>query len=263
MHTGLRNTGLLVIGALGAALLVAGCATVPAGNPATGYAIHGFVGKTAQTAAPGATVLLLDGATGQPLASTEANFLGKYSFAGLQPGHYWINVQDRSREVVLTAENQRLDLNLSAEDGALDYTAAGAQELAQALSGAQPGPAGTAAAPGPNDPELAKKLAGVWWGYSGSTETKIALCEGGRFRDFSESGFSGSSTDGGGNQTMNWGSASQGGGEGAWSIQGTADSGTISVRYDSGRTRTIQYRSCGDNGCLLFDGRKLCRSEGC
>ena len=125
------------------------------------------------------------------------------------------------------------------------------------------GPTGQASPPGPNDPELAKKLAGVWWGYSGSTETKIALCENGRFEDFSESSYSGSPSDSGGNETMNWGTAGQQGGSGAWCIQGTADSGTISVRYDNGKTRTIQYRSCGDQGCRLFDGRKLCWSKGC
>jgi len=40
---------------------VGGCASVPAGNPASGYAIHGFVGETSDSAAAGATVLLFDG----------------------------------------------------------------------------------------------------------------------------------------------------------------------------------------------------------
>ena len=241
-------------------LLIAGCATVPAGDPQSGYSIHGYVGQSAQTAAPGASVLLFDGATDQPLASVEANFMGNYKFTGLQPGHYKVKVEGKTREVILTAENKRLDINLSSEDGSMNYAEGATEELTKAVVGAA---SGTAAPPGPNDPELAKKMAGVWWGYSGSTETRIALCEDGRFQDFSESSYSGSSYDSGGNQTMAWGSASQGGGNGSWSIQGTEDSGTISVGYDNGKTRTIQYRSCGDQGCLLFDGTKLCWSKGC
>lgn len=241
-------------------LLLAGCATVPAGSPETGYSIHGFVGKGPQTAAPGATVLLIDGPTGQPLASKEANFLGKYAFSGLQPGHYQIKVDDKVRDVVLAAEDKRLDINLASDDGSMNYAEGAAEELAKSIAGAA---SGQAAPPGPNDPELAKKMAGVWWGYSGSTETKIALCANGRFEDFSESSYSGSSTDAGGNETMNWGNANQAGGSGAWTIQGTAESGTISVNYDSGKTRTIQYRGAGEDGCRYFDGRKLCWSKGC
>jgi hypothetical protein len=240
-----------------AAIFFAGCASVPAGDPQSGYAIHGYVGQTTDTAAPGATVLLLDGPTDKALASTQANFMGNYKFTGLQPGHYKVKVNDKIREVVLAAENLRLDINLSAADGSMNYAEGAVEELTRAVAGAAGAP------PGPNDPELASQIAGVWWGYHGSTETKIGLCEGGRFSDYSESSYSGRGFDSGGNETMAWGSASQGGGQGSWSIQGDADSGTISVRYDNGNTRTIEYRSCGEPGCLLFDGAKLCRSEGC
>ncbi len=258
MSIQLRPT-ILLAGAAGlvlAAALLAGCATVPEGSPETGYSIHGFVGQTTDSAAPGATVLLLDGDTDRPLASKEANLMGQYVFSGLKPGYYKVKVQDKTREVILGSENKRLDINLSSADGSMNYAEGAVEEMTAAVTG-------KAVATGPNDPQLAKEISGIWWGYSGSTETKIALCEGGRFQDFSESSYSGVSSDAGGNETMNWGSASQGGGQGAWTIQGNKDSGTIHVQYDDGTSRDIQYQSCGDPGCLLFDGRKLCYTEGC
>lgn len=242
------------------AFLLAGCATVPPGDSQSGYSIHGYVGKSAQTAAPGASVLLFAGATDQPVASVEANFMGNYKFTGLQPGHYKVKVEGKIREVILAAENKRLDINLSSDDGSMNYAEGAVEDVTKAVAGAA---SGQAAPLGPNDPELAKNIAGVWWGYSGSTETKISLCEGGRFTDYSESGYSGTSSDAGGNQTMAWGTANQGGGQGSWTVQGNKESGTISVRYDNGKTRTITYRGCGDKGCLLFDGTKLCWSKGC
>ena len=68
--------------------------------------------------------------------------------------------------------------------------------------------------------------------------------------------------DGGGNETMAWGSASQGGGTGTWVIQGNGQQGTIYVRYSNGSKMTLNYQQCGELGCLLFNGNKLCRSSG-
>jgi hypothetical protein len=240
------------------ALLLCSCASVPAGSPETGYAVHGFVGKNSQTAAPGETVLLLDGGTGTALATDQTDFFGKFSFAGLQPGHYQIKVGEIVQDVVVTAENVRRDIDLSSPTGSMNYADAGLKELEQQLTAAA---TGKAAASGPNDEALAGQIAGTWWGYSGSTETKIGLCPDGTYADFSESGYSGRMFDSGGNQTGAWGSASQSGGRGVWTIQGTTESGTISVNYDGGGSATIQYQQCGEPGCLLFDGRKLCRSS--
>ncbi len=116
-------------------------------------------------------------------------------------------------------------------------------------------------APGPNDPQLQRQMAGLWWGYSGSTERSIGLCGDGTYFDSQESSYSGTSTNQYGDQTMAWGSASQGGGQGRWSISGSPQSGTIQVRYGNGKTATIQYRSMSDPGCLSFDGNTLCRKS--
>ncbi len=240
------------------AILLTSCATVPAGSPESGYSIHGFVGKDSQTAASGATVLLVNGTNGQALATKNANFMGKFAFSGLMPGHYQLKVGEIVQDVVLADENVRRDIDLSNPTGAMNYAAAGMKELTDQMTSSA---SGKAAPAGPNDAELASQIAGTWWGYSGSTETKIGLCPGGGYADYSESGYSGTMHDAGGHQTGAWGSASQGGGQGSWVIQGTFESGTISVRYNDGGTRSMEYSQCGEEGCLMIDGRKLCRTS--
>ena len=117
------------------------------------------------------------------------------------------------------------------------------------------------AAPGPNDPNLQRQIAGTWWGYSGSTERRIGLCANGTYQDYSESGYSGQSHDSLGSETMAWGAASQGGGQGSWSISGSTESGTISIRYSDGSTANMKYQQINDPGCLSFDGNTLCRKS--
>jgi len=111
--------------------------------------------------------------------------------------------------------------------------------------------------------ELARQIAGIWWGYSGSTERKIGLCPGGAYQDYTESSYSGSSSDSLGNQSMAWGAAGQSGGTGTWNIQGDYQQGLIYVRYNNGNQNTIRYQQCGETGCLLFNGNKLCRAGRC
>ena len=123
--------------------------------------------------------------------------------------------------------------------------------------------AGRSPSAGVDSSKLASEISGIWWGYSGSTERKIGLCPNGRYQDYSESSYSGSSKDSLGNPSTSWGSASQRGGSGSWAIKGNYQEGIISVRYSNGNTATIQYRQCGEPGCLLFNGHKLCRSERC
>lgn len=111
--------------------------------------------------------------------------------------------------------------------------------------------------------ELARQIAGIWWGYAGSTERKIGLCPGGAYQDYSESSYSGGSSDSLGNQSMAWGAAGQSGGVGTWNIQGDYQQGLILVQYNNGSQITIRYQQCGETGCLLFNGNKLCRAGRC
>jgi len=139
------------------------------------------------------------------------------------------------------------------------------KELSQIAAILSPGAAGDgsgAAGPaGPNDPNLQRQIAGTWWGYSGSTERRIGLCPDGSYKDYRESGYSGRSSNQYGTQTGAWGTASQSGGSGSWTISGSAESGTIHVRYANGRSAAIKYRQAKDRGCLIFDGNTLCRTS--
>jgi hypothetical protein len=226
-----------------------------------GYAIKGFIGKSSTQAASNTTVELLDGKTGEVIDGMTTNFFGKYSFSGLQPGVYILQVGDIQKKVYLKEKNVRMDIDLSAKDGTMDYVTPLIKEHLKPL------PSGSEASSGQgnnksNDTTLASQIAGTWWGYSGSTERKIGLCADGSYMDYTESSYSGSSYDSGGSETMSWGSASQGGGAGSWVIQGDTQSGTIYVTYNNGSQMTLNYQQCGESGCLLFNGNKLCRSSG-
>ncbi len=112
-----------------------------------------------------------------------------------------------------------------------------------------------------NNAVLAQQIAGTWWGYSGATETKIGLCPGGRYLEFSESGYSGHSYDSAGAETMAWGTAGQGGRSGRWTIQGDTQRGVIAVQGADGSTFTLRYRQIGEPGCLDINGSRLCRTS--
>lgn len=100
----------------------------------------------------------------------------------------------------------------------------------------------------PNDPQLMQYFSGQWYGFSGGgygssggTERRLTLCSDGTYRMNSESGYSGSG----------WGTASQGGNDGKWTIQGNRNQGKISMNGT-----TYDYSSCG-NGCVVINGVKM------
>ena len=226
-----------------------------------GYAIKGFVGQTPTQAAPNTTVELLDGNTGKVVDGVTTNFFGKYKFSGLSSGVYIIQVGAFQKKVYVKQKDVRMDIDLSSPSGAMDYAGHFIKEQQKASASGNSNSSG-AANDKPNNAELASQIAGTWWGYQGSTERKIGLCKNGSYRDSTESGYSGRSFDSGGNETIAWGSANQGGGAGTWTIQGNGQEGTIYVRYNNGNQMTLKYQQCGELGCLLFNGNKLCRSSG-
>jgi hypothetical protein len=237
------------------------CVTVPPGNPTDGYTIHGYIGETAQMPSAGTSVLLINGEDGQVIAIDQSDLFGKYTFPNVKPGHYQLKVNSLVMDFMVTSENLRLDVNLSNAAGTMDYAAEGKKELIeQAAAAAASAASGRPAPVGPNDPQLASQIAGIWWGYSGSTESKMALCPDGSFSDFSESSYSGTMSDGGGNQTGAWGNANQSGSQGTWTVQGNMSAGTIMVSYNSGNSNTIRYEA-SDDGCMWFDGTKLCQQS--
>ncbi|MGE5327607.1 MAG: carboxypeptidase-like regulatory domain-containing protein [Deltaproteobacteria bacterium] len=219
------------------------------------FNVAGFVGTSSTAAAPGRNVVLLDKETKKPVDSVSTNFLGRYKFKEVKPGTYIVKCEKVEREVTVVSKDIRMDIDLSAEGGAMDYGKAGKEELAAAASGAV---SGQAAPPGPSDPELQRTMAGEYYSYSGSTERKLMLCSNGAFFDSRESSYSGSFGTGQGG----WGQASASGGSGSYSIQGSEQQGTIHFSYKSGKRLVSQYRSTGERGCYSFDGQTFCYSGG-
>jgi len=215
--------------------------------------ISGFVGHSSMQVAPNMTVKLIKGDSGHIVDIDETNFFGKYSFADVSPGYYKLQVGNITRELMIksSGEDKRIDIDLSAASGAMDYG-----KEAKAMDNQARGAA--SAKPVNNNQTLANQIAGVWWGYAGSTERRIGLCPGGAYRDYTESSYSGGSYS---NQGVSWGSASQHGGQGSWSIQGDTQSGVISVRYNNGDTASLNYRQINDPGCLDVNGNILCRTS--
>lgn len=238
------------------------------GKPESRFTISGFVGQSPDLPAIGENVVLLNATTKKTVMTDRTNIFAKYSFAGLKEGTYIVKVGKIKKEVAIKGDDVRLDIDLSAPGGTMDYTGIQVnkevpKQAANQSEPKKPQKKVSTSGVGVNRSELASQIAGIWWGYSGSTERKIGLCPGGAYRDYSESSYSGNSSDALGNQDMSWGAASQKGGQGTWTIQGDYQRGNIYVRYNNGSTATIHYEQCGDTGCLLFNGTKLCRSGKC
>jgi len=236
---------------------------VPPGSPETGYTIHGFVGKSHVEAAPMMQVVLQDGKSGDTVNAQTTNFAGRYMFSGLQPGPYRLVAGGVQRDVILGQENIRLDLDLSAKDGVMDYTKTMKAEMKKGSKKGKKGKKGKAG----GDPNLVQNFAGKYWGYSGvsggGTERNWAFCPNGSYFEKSESSYSGSESDQYGNETMNWGSVGGNSGDGTWSINGTSQSGTITIEHSNGNTYEVQYQAIDNQGCYKFDGTQLCRTGPC
>jgi hypothetical protein len=255
------------VAAIAAVLLLPACMMTggpPPGNAEKGYNIWGFVGESSTEAASNTAVVLLDDATGETVSAVKTNIWGKYAFTRLKPGVYRLNTGKIEMRVEIADEDHRVDIDLSSPDGKMDYVAGsvpGAGEEKEAEVG-KPRADPQAAQPVAGS-DLAQQLQGVYWGYSGSTETKIGLCPGGRYHDYSESNYSGQFTDGMGNQTGAWGAAGQNQGAGNWTVNGNLRGGTITVVYSDGNQSEIEYRAGAEAGCYYFGNRQLCRTGAC
>ncbi len=250
---------LLLAGAL------AGCAMVPVsvrGNPDAGWGIVGYVGKSSMSAAPNQTVVLKKAEGGAALATTTTDIMGKYEFLGLRPGSYVLVVGPVKRGVKLSRADLRVDIDLSKPTGEMDYLAGaleGGSSTGASSAGGGSGGGASAPAPGPNDEDLMRWIAGHYFGFSGAgvatggTERNLVLCAGGRFHFSTESGYSG-----GAGTAEAWGTASQSGHSGRWSIQGTRRSGRIHLGYSNGEQETLSYEAGPEEGCFSFNGATMC-----
>ncbi len=240
---------------LWAGLLAGVLMAAPAFGAKDTFNISGFVGRSSSEPASKVVVKLLD-ESGKVLDMAQTGFFGRYKFEKLKPGLYILQVGEMKLEALLKNKDVRMDIDLSSKDGQMRY--AKAEDVAAALSGAAAGGA-AGPAPGPNDPQLMQTMAGSYWSYEGSTETKLMLCPNGSFFDSSESSYSGRSSDSLGNQTMAWGTAGQSGSRGKWSVQGGQRQGTIQLVYQNGKTATVQFRAI-DQQCYQFSSKTLCRT---
>ena len=86
--------------------------------------ITGFVGYSSMQVAPNMTVKLIKGDSGQVADIDETNFFGKYTFEGVSPGYYKLQAGDVVRELMIKGKDdeKRIDIDLSAKGGAMDYS---------------------------------------------------------------------------------------------------------------------------------------------
>jgi len=278
-------------------LIVTACVTMPftPDNSANGYKIEGFIAKSAQEAASGERVALVNADTGQTLDQVSSNAFGKYSFSQLPPGQYQVRVGQITRDVMLHNRNIRLDLDLSAPDGKMDYMkdamtklsnmfAPKSQQNSQTPSTGSAGaiePGGTTVPvtrdasgwPPPyqrptgsvtwedSSPEkLLYKFAGRWDFVSSNRLHNIYLKPDGSFEDSYEAGYSGQFVDQGGFQTGNWGTAGNEQASGRWTIQGTLRQGTITLIHGNGKRTDYRYQvHCSGSECFgseyFFNGK--------
>ncbi|MBT3204561.1 MAG: carboxypeptidase regulatory-like domain-containing protein [Gammaproteobacteria bacterium] len=225
----------------------------------TGLKIHGFVGQNTTMPASGATVKLIQGSTGQVVDIVQTNFFGKYKFKSLNSGYYKIISGEITREVMLKKKDIRLDIDLSAKGGSMNYAKDGMKDLMDAISGK--GTARNATTSGPNDPNLQKYMAGSYFSFSGGgygshggSSNSLTLCPDGRFSRSSESGYSGNTSGGGA-----WGTANQGGNRGKWTISGNKMNGKITLFNSDGSKNSFKFQDCSQesSGCFYFDGIKF------
>jgi hypothetical protein len=250
----MKSPRLFIVSLIALALVFAAPAAVGQGKTKV-FKVSGFVGKSTSEAAPGVAVVLLDKDSGEVVGSDQTNFFGKYTIKNVPLGVYVLQVEKVQRTLAVKGKNVRLDIDLSAEGGMMDYMKTGINEMNAKAKGGGPG-----GSPGPSDPQMTQAIAGEYYSYAGSTEKKIMFCPEGTFFDSSESSYSGAGTDSLGNQTMAWGNASQNQGSGQWAIQGSAQSGTITLVYKSGKRVQVKYQAGPEKGCYSFDGTTFCYS---
>jgi len=91
------------------------------------------------------------------------------------------------------------------------------------------------------DSNLVRHFSGEWAWTSGYRTSWMTFFPDGSYSDQSEASYSGNMSDGSGNVTGNWGVAGQDSNRGRWSIQGTIDSGVITVINPDGSQNRYEY----------------------
>jgi hypothetical protein len=95
---------------------------------------------------------------------------------------------------------------------------------------------------------LMRYFVGTWVNSTKNTQTRITFRPDGTFSEFDEASYSGSSSDQSGQEDLNWGSAGNGQIAGHWTVRGTREQGVLTITYESGKEREVQYRVHVENG---------------
>lgn len=96
--------------------------------------------------------------------------------------------------------------------------------------------------------ELMSHFAGTWVSTTTNTETRMTFYPDGTFAEGYEASYSGGSSDAQGNPDMSWGTAGEKRTAGSWSAQGTVEQGVITITYENGNSRDVNYRVHVENG---------------
>jgi hypothetical protein len=171
-------------------------------------------------------------------ASLAANQL---SFALIEPGANNMPDYSKARQLVFTKQSSSIDPNIA---GMLQQsqTPHDEDEGAMVQSPGMPGGQQSGLA------ELVQHFSGTWVNMTKNTETRVTLSPDGGYYENYEASYSGGTSDSYGNQDMAWGTAGQQQAQGQWRVQGTAEQGVITLIFNDGSTREIQYRVHVENG---------------
>jgi hypothetical protein len=98
------------------------------------------------------------------------------------------------------------------------------------------------------DMDLMNHFAGTWWNATTNTETNLTLTADGRYFESYTASYSGGSSDQYGNTDMTWGTAGDQQAQGTWTVRGTREQGVLTIIFQDGTRREINYQVHVENG---------------
>jgi hypothetical protein len=96
--------------------------------------------------------------------------------------------------------------------------------------------------------EIMNHFAGSWTTMTTNTQTWVTFRPDGTFSDQYESSYSGNLDNQYGSNEGNWGAYNQQNASGTWSVKGTREQGVITIIYNNGEQRIVEYRIHTENG---------------
>ncbi len=241
---------IVLLFAMGAILLISGCATVE------GIAGFGTAGKTAQLRT-GMEYEQVEALLGKPKSSQTLKGQQVVRWNLHEYGKGWVPydmVFDARKKTLVSWSANEKEYLANQQKWASILGASGNTSGGAKAQGSQD----ATVASGVSDAGLMRQMSATYYsfssaggGYSGGTERRVVLCPDGRYHSGSESGYSaGAGTAGA------WGSASQRKGQGTWRIVGNTQRGTLTTISSDGTPTEYRYQSCGQ-GCYYFGNTKF------